>query len=234
MADNIKIDYSGFKKEFEKLTKNKFKIDKSLELSFVKNHHAIYVISLILTKLIKNESNENRVIFLTEILSDLLTSTKLAFLGFEIPALVLLRRAIENFYNHTYYFDHSIEYYHLNNGKNEYTPIQELKIYFESHPIFIEHKDELIKEYNTMLFNEYHQLCRVVHTKGADFMNLAICLNDLRNDFGIEEFIKRMINIEIYIIYLIYKFHRNLKYTAIEKKYISDRIPKAKLDHLHQ
>src|SRR5437870_3369454 len=141
MSANLQGDYSRFKKEIEKTNKVLFKIDAAIEPVFKKNHKSIYVLALLLAKLKDKEKEENKIAFFAEILSDFLTITKLAFNGFEIPSLILLRRIIENFYNHIYYSDHLVEYLHLNRGRNEYTPIEELKLYFESHPTFFDSKD---------------------------------------------------------------------------------------------
>lgn len=234
MSENLSQDYLKFSKEIGKASKSLFKIDGSLEPNFKKHHKSIYALALILTKLKKEEKDENKVVFLAEILSDLLTVTKLSFLGFENPALIVLRRAIENFYNHIYYTDHPVEYEHLNLGKNEYTPIDKLKLYFDTHPIFAGSEDGNLKEFNQSLFNEYQQLCKVVHSKGKDSMNLSKCLKDLTDEFEINDLLKQLINIELFFVYLIYKFHKVLKYTATEKAIITAIVPTNKRNHLHE
>ncbi len=225
-------DYLKFKKEIGKSIGLLFKIESDVESVFKKHHKSTYVIALILTKLKKNVNEENKLIFLAEILSDILTITKLSFAGFETPSLIILRRLIENFYNHIYYFDHPIEYAHLNAGKNEYTPIEKLKLYFDTHPVFFDQNDATLKEYNQLLFNEYQQLCKVVHSKGRDSMNLANCLKDLRHEFEIKDFLKQVINIELYIIYLVYKFHKELAFTATEKNIVTGIVPTNKRNRL--
>jgi len=228
MATNIENDFLRFKKEIEQPALPFFKIDATIDTLFKKNHNSIYVIALILTKLEKAVKQENKVIFLVEILSDLLSLTKLSFIGFETASLIILRRVIENFYNHIYYFDHPVEYDHLNSGKNEYTPMKELKSYFETHPIFFKSMDKTIKEFNDILFQEYHLLCKVVHSKGRDSMNLSKSLQDLNKIFSMESFLQKAIKVELYIIYLSYKFHRNLKFTPTENDLIVEIIPKNK------
>jgi hypothetical protein len=234
MSEFLNQDYVKFSKEIAKLSKTVFKIEGSVETNFKKHHKSTYSIALILTKLNKEVNEENKLVFLAEILSDLLTVTKISFLGFETPALIVLRRTIENFYNHIYYSDHPVEYEHLNNGKNEYTPIDKLKSYFDTHPKFFESDDPYLKEFNNSLFNEYHQLCKVVHSKGKDSMNLAKCLKDLTDNFEINDLLKLSINIELFIVYLLYKFHKNLKYTATEKAIITSIIPPNKRNHLNE
>lgn len=234
MSENLNQDYSKFSKEIAKSIKPLFKIEGSIEPNFKKHHKSVYAIALILTKLKNEKKAENKLVFLAEILSDLLTVTKLSFLGFENPALIVLRRTIENFYNHIFYTDHPIEYEHLNLGKNEYTPIDKLKLYFDTHPLFIGTEDANLKEFNQSLFNEYQQLCKVVHSKGKDAMNLSKCLKDLTDDFDINELLKQIINIELFLVYLIYKFHKTLKFTATEKSIITSIIPTNKRGHLNQ
>lgn len=231
MSEYLKQDYAKFSKEIVKSTKALFKIDGDLEINFKKHHKSIYAIALILTKLNNNVQEENKKVFFAEILSDLLIVSKLSFLGFETPSLIILRRIIENFYNHVYYTDHPVEYAHLNNGKNEYTPIDKLKLYFDTHPRFIDCNDPNLKELNSSLFNEYHQLCKVVHSKGIDSMNLSKNLKDLRDTFEINDLLKLTINIELFIIYLAYKFHKELQFTATEKALLISIIPSNKRNH---
>ena len=232
MPTALEKDYLKFKKEIEKSVKRLFKIESGVETSFKKHHKSTYAIALILTKLESIVKEENKLIFLAEILSDVLTLTKLSFIGFETPSQIILRRLIENFYNHIYYFDHSIEYAHLNAGRNEYFPMEKLKLYFDSHPVFFDRTDPTIKEYNSNLFKEYQELCKVVHSKGKDSMNLAKCLKDLRQEFDITELLNKVNNIELYIVYLLYKFHMELKYTATEKNLIVGIVPIGKRSHL--
>lgn len=228
MSNSLQKDYDNFKTEIIKSTKVLFNIDRSIEPVFKKHHKSLYVIALIFIKLKRMNSDENRISFFAEIQSDILSITKLAYLGFEIPALILLRRVIENFYNHIYYTDHRIEYFHLNNGKNEYTPMNDLKNYLDSHPIFSKNQDTTIKEYNHSLYQVYQELCKVVHTKGIDSMNLSKNLKEITNVFDIKAFLNHLISIELYIIYITFKFHQSLSFTPIEKGIIIEIIPRSK------
>lgn len=234
MSEYLNQDYEKFLKEIVKSSKSLFKIDSTLESNFKKHHKSVYVIALILTKLKQEEKGENKLIFLAEILSDLLTISKLSFLGFESPSLIVLRRATENFYNHIFYSDHPVEYEHLNLGKNEYTPIDKLKLYFDTHPVFNGSADPVLKEFNQSLFNEYQQLCRVVHSKGKDAMNLSKCLKDLTDEFDMNSFLLNVINIELFLVYMLYKFHKSLKFTATEKSIITAIIPTNKRVYLNE
>ena len=233
MSENLNQDYLRFSKEITKSSKSIFKIQGTILTIFKKHHKSIYSIALIISKLKKEISVDNQLVFLAEILSDLLIVTRLAFLGFESCALIVLRRIIENFYNHIYYTDHSIEFQHLNLGKNEYTPIEKLKTYFDTHPNFSQIEDPNLKDFNGLLFKEYQQLCKVVHSKGIDALNLAECLKDLTEVFDLEAFLKLTINIELYIVYLSYKFHKNIKFTATEKGVITSIIPTNKRNYLN-
>ncbi len=234
MSEYLNQDYLQFSKEISKAAKTSFKITGGIETNFKKHHKSIYAIALISAKLSNNVKEENKLVFLAEIISDLLTVTKLSFLGFEASALIVLRRAIENFYNHIYYTDHPVEYEHLNLGKNEYTPIDRLRLYFDTHPIFYGSDDPNLKEYNQSLFNEYQKLCKVVHSKGKDSMNLAKCLKDLTDNFDINDLLKTAINIELFIVYLAYKFHKDLKFTATEKTILISIVPASKRSHLNE
>lgn len=234
MSEFLNEDYSKFSKEVTKSSKSLFKIEGAVEANFKIHHKSLYAIALIFTKLNKEVKDENKVVFLAEILSDLLTVSKLLFLGFETPSMILLRRTIENFYNHIFYTDHPVEYEHLNNGKNEYSPIDKLKLYFDTHPKFFNANDPYLKEFNNALFNEYQQLCKVVHSKGKDSMNLSKCLKDLTDDFEINDTLKLSSTIELSIIYLSYKFHKELKFTATEKAIITSIIPAGKRSHLNE
>jgi len=234
MSEYLNQDYSKFYKEIGRSSRSPFKIAGDIEINFRKHHKSLYAIALISSKLNTVVKEENKLIFIVEIISDLLTVTKLAVLGFENPSLIILRRAIENFYNHIYYTDHSIEYEFLNLGKNEYTPIDKLKNYFDNHPNFVGSEDPLLKEYNQLLFNEYQKLCKIVHSKGKESMNLAKCLKELVEDFEINELLETLIDIELFLFYLLYKFHRDLKFTATEKGIITSLVPANKRAHLNE
>lgn len=233
MSKNLAEDFIRFKSEVQKGVKRNQEIEGVVEPNFKKLHKGTYCIALISKKLSDIHKDENKVVFASEILSDLLTISKLSILGFEMPSLIVLRRLIENFYNHVYYFDHKIEYEHLNAGRNEYTPMDKLKLYFDTHPKFFESPDATLKEYNSQLFNEYHQLCKAVHTKGIDSMNLAKNLNELRQVIPLDEFFNRINKILLCLIYSLYKFHRELKFTDTEKGIIIALVPANKRAGLH-
>lgn len=225
MSKNLADDYSRFRAEIPKSTSSPFKDLAKFESSLKKQHKSIYCIALILTKVESQHTDRNKVDYLAEILSDCLTATKLSFLGFESSSLIVMRRAIENFYNHVFYFDHPIEYEHLNLGRNEYTPIDKLKLYFDTHPIFKDVEKHPIIDYNQMLFNEYQQLCKVVHAKGQDSMNLSKNLKDLKQDFDIKPVLELFTRIEVYIVYLLFRFHRSIKFTHAEISIITSVVP---------
>ena len=233
MSENLKKDYEHFKTEIQKGLRTTSKISGTLEVSFKKHHKSLYAITLLLMKLKENKTNENEYIFFQEIISDFLNISKLITLGFEIPSLVLLRRVIENFYNHIYYFDHKIEYLYLQRGKNEYTPIDKLKLYFDSHPVFFDRADQTLKDYNQHLFNEYQDLCKVVHSKGSDSMNLSLTLKELRTEFDLDKFYKRLYQIELYLVYLLFKFHKTIKLTPVEKAILVSLVPADKRGSLN-
>lgn len=232
MSKNLAEDYNRFRTEIPKSTRSPFKDISKFEGSLKGQHKSIYCLALILTKVESQYSDGNKIDYLAEILSDCLIATKLLFLGFESSSLIVMRRAIENFYNHVFYFDHPIEYEHLNLGKNEYTPIDKLKLYFETHPIFKNVERQPITDYDQMLFNEYQQLCRVVHAKGLESMNLSKNLKDLKRDFDIKPLLELFVRIEVYIVYLLFRFHRSIKFTPAEISIIISAIPAEKRSSL--
>ena len=228
MSRNLDTDYSRFKKEITKSSNNIIVIDSSNESFFQKSHQATYVIALFIEKLSNISVEENKIVFISEILSDFLTFYKLTLLGFYFPSMISIRRSIENFYNHVYFYDHSVEYFHLNHGKNDYTPIEEVKKYLLAHPVFIENSDGVIKEFCDYIFTEYHELCRIVHSKGSAYMNLASCLQELVTESDFKGTMKKVIKLQVYFIYILYKFHRNLKFSRTEKDLIVEIIPRNK------
>lgn len=228
MSENVNKDFLRFEKDIKKSLTCFFELDSAITNELEKYHKNTYIIALILEKLKSIYKEENKIIFYAELLSDLLACSRLSLLGLENVSLMILRRAIENFYNHIYFIHHPIEYEHLNAGRNEYTPIMKLKEYLEGHPVFFSSEDTTIKEYNDRLFKEYHELCKVVHSKGRESMNLANCLKQLVNDFDIKEFLNRVSNIELLIVYLTYKFHKEIKFTAVEKSLIVSAVPSNK------
>jgi len=234
MSQNLSQDYLKFSREILKSSKSAFEIDNALTPKFKKHHRSVYAIALLVTKLEKESTEEHKLVYLAEILSDILTLTKLAFLGFEAPALILLRRTIENFYNHIYYTHHPIEFEQLNLGKNEYTPIDKLKLYVDAHPNFVVSRDNHLKEFNQNLFNVYQRLCKVVHSKGIDSLNLSKCLHDLTQEFEIGDFLNQLIEVEVCLVYITYKFHKSLQFTATEKSVITAVIPTNKRTQLHE
>ncbi|MCL2291188.1 MAG: hypothetical protein FWC34_10910 [Bacteroidetes bacterium] len=216
-------DFLLFKDEILKINDTLSK-DVSALPEFKKFHSLLYALSLIQIKVTQVEKIPNRTVFLQEIRSDLLLLITHAIFGYHNTSMMTYRKVIENFYNHIFYFNHEIEFFHLNNGKNEYTPIINLKNYLITHPKFLE--DKLNKDFNDYIFNEYTKLNNYVHAKGIHFMGLAKSLQDLRQTIDYSRVLYG-INITIYkIIFLLFKFHNNIKFQPVELKLITDCIPK--------
>jgi hypothetical protein len=114
----------------------------------------------------------------------------------------------------------------INLGRNEYFPIIEQKKYLEAHPVFRGIDDTNIKKLNSDLFLHYQELCKVVHTKGEDFMGLAKNLEEIKPDFDLNKHIKLINESLRAIIYLLYKFHTDVSFTHVEKDIIAKSFPK--------
>lgn len=225
-SKNIEKDFEAFQKSLVKTNIFKFAITPLNEPSFNKYHRLSYVIALIESKLENQWREENKYLFVNEILSDLLVNSSLCLIGFYSSSKILTRRIIENFYNHIYYYDHPIEYVQLNMGKNEYTSFNELKNYYESHPIFKIQPDKFIKIQNDHLYACYQELCKTVHTKGELFMGLAKNLDEIKPEYDLVEHLTYTNNILISVIYLMFKFHRDVTFTPTETDLVAKSIPK--------
>ena len=221
-------DFISFKEEILNLNTKQIPEDGVCELpEFKKYHSLLYAVALIQIKVSKDVKKPCKFVFLREIQSDLLLLLTHSFFGYYNTSMIIYRRVIENLYNHVYYFNHEIEFIHLNSGKNEYTPIIELKNYLNIHPNF-SNSDKLIKEFNDFVFAEYTELNKFVHAKGINFMGLAKSLKELRQKVNHKESLTRL-NETIYrIIYILYKFHIDVKMKPVELKLITDCIPRDK------
>ena len=59
-------------------------------------------------------------------------------------------------------------------------------------------------------------------------------LKDLRKEFDIKSFLKQVTTIELHLIYLSYKFHKELRFTESEKSIITSVVPSNKRAHLNE
>lgn len=225
-SENLDKDYENFQKALLKTSEFKYQITEDNKPFFKKYHRLTYVIALFLHKVEELHEEENKYIFLNEILSDLLVNSSVSIIGFFYSSQFIVRRLIENFYNHIYFFDHPIELEHLNLGKNEYTPIVELKNYLENYPLLKKVEDDHIKNANTDIFNHYQELCKPVHTKGENFMGLAKTLEEIKPDFDFISHIKSINKSILNIIYILYKFHIEIKFSHVEKDLVIKSFPK--------
>ncbi|MCR5888900.1 hypothetical protein LRS06_14215 [Hymenobacter sp. J193] len=193
----------------------------------VKNiHKTAYCIKLFSIKLDSNIAL-NKKIFVKGMLSDYITIMHLLINNFEISSELTLRRIIELFYNHIYYYDHPIEYIQLEQGKNEYTPIIELKKYVEKHPLIPNSKDDNIKIMNDNIFNHYHNISRTVHAKGSEHMALFDNIQQLKNSFAyISQFLIDINSISQAIIYILFKIHKDIPFTPVERSTLTSFLPR--------
>ncbi len=225
-SENLDIDFDNFQLALLKTNEFKFEIDEKIKPLLKKYHRFTYALALIHNKLEDNCQDENKFLFVNEILSDLLANTSLCFLGFYNSSQIIFRRLLENFYNHVYYFEHPVEFELLNLGRNDYTPIIELKTYYENHPIIKGLVDKNIKIFNDQIFQHYQELCRTVHTKGESFMGLAKNLEEIKLDFDLHSNIDQSNKSIQSIIYLLFKFHRDLTFSNVERDLIAKSFPK--------
>lgn len=222
-SENVEKDFRDFESVLNSITGAKYDISEPKNKSIIKKYHQVtYIIALLLKKNeLQWKESVHKYIFLNEILSDLLINSHLSILGYLSSSLMIVRRILENFYNHIYYFDHPIELEQLNNGRNEYVPIIDLKKYIESYPYIKSLDDENIKIYNDRIFSYYHELCKVVHTKGVDFMGLARTLEEIKKPYDFEKHLQAINDIMLNIIYLLYKFHKEIRFTHEETNLIT-------------
>lgn len=232
-SDKLEKDFELFKDEIFKL--NTVSADDSIKSlpEFKRYHSLIYAIALIQIKVKKPGMDLCKFVFLAEIQSDLLLLITHLVFGFKNTSMLTYRRVIENFYNHIYYFNHEIEFAHLNNGRNEYSPIIDLKNYLTSYPYFPK-TDRFIKEFNDYIFNEYTELNKYVHSKGVDFMGLSKSLTELKQIIDYEKTLQQMNEVIYRILYILYKFHVDIKMKHVELKLITDCIPRDKRANLNQ
>lgn len=225
-SENLDKDFIKFQQSLFETNKFNHLITSTTKPVLKKYHRLTYLIALFENKLETKWKEDNKFLYLNELLSDLLTNSSLCFIGFYHASLIITRRLIENFYNHVYYFDHPVEFELLNLGRNEYTPMLELKSYFEAHPIIKSLDDKNIKHFNDQVFKHYQELCKTVHTKGETFMGLAKNLEDIKPVFDLAQHLTAINLSTQNIVYLLYKFHRDLRFTNVESNLISSTFPK--------
>ncbi len=221
-SQNLDSDLKAFTAALFKTNSFISEITNEIKPSFNRHHKLIYTIALIQYKLEqKHRSDHNKYAFLAEIQSDLLSNISLIFLGFYHQSQMAIRRIIENFYNQVYYFYHPVEFQLLNNGRNEYQPIIQLKEFVDILPTLTELGDKNIKLFNQEVFNHYHELCRTVHTKGIKFMGLAKTIEEIKTLFDVKSHLDHLNGIISKMIYLFYKIYEDLSFTNIEKDLIA-------------
>lgn len=225
-SQKLDEDFENFQNKLSEASEVVFKINTSNKSHLKKFHRVTYSLALIEFKLEEKYTENNKYFFLKEIISDLLCISSLSFLGFYSSSQILLRRVLENFYNHIYYFDHPIEYILVDLGRNEYVPMLQLKNYFDTHPVVKSLKDSNLTVYNANIFAAYHELCKIVHTKGEDFMGLAQNLQEVKVSFDVADYFKFLNDTISPILYLLFKFHNDIKYTHIEKDIIVKVFPR--------
>jgi len=229
-SQNLRHDYTNFESSIFEDT-NKILFNKGdIELSKLKKlHNSIYSIALIAKKeKLKAKQNHHKYIFLSEMLSDALTIPALLIQGFNSSAFILLRRITENYYHHIFYYDHPIEFEQLNDGLNEYYPILKYKEYSLKHPNYNQTQDLLIKTSSEKIFLKYQDLCKIVHSKGINYMTLANNITNIKNkSLDINAELQELNNIYQAITYLLIKFHSGINFTNIEKRTLSDSLPPA-------
>lgn len=230
-SSKILGDFDQFQKDIENSNSIIYPVDTMDNGKLKKFHHTTYCLLLIAKKIkTKHKLNAYKYIFLHEIVSDLLTVSCLMTQGFIQPCQILHRRIIENYFNHLFYFNHEIEFQHLNNGENEFTPVIQLRDYISSHPVF--HKDQNVKKHNDNLYKSYLGLCKVVHTKGITHMHLAKNLGEIKlTDADINAELDHFISSLQAFIYVVFRFHRDLTFSNIEKSSISSLIPRNERTH---
>ena len=226
-SDNLDKDYQEFEKVIFTTNKLKYTLSEEFKPHLKKYHRLTYVIALFVNKLGKKwQSEGNRYLYITEILSDLLSNSSISIIGFYYSSQILTRRFIENFYNHIFHFEHPVEFELLNMGRNDYTPIVDLKNYFEAHPTIRVQNDSNIKMFNQALFAHYQDLCKTVHTKGEEFMGLAKNLEEIKPEIDISKHFDHINKSVQNIIYLLYRFHTDIEFTNIEKDIIAKSFAK--------
>ena len=226
-STNIIEDYENFVSAIYSLSNNIVYTRDQITISSLKKlHNSIYGIALVTKKKkIRAKGVFNKYLFLSEILSDALTIPCLLVQGFINPSLILMRRVCENFFNHIYYHDHPVEFSLLINGSNAYVPMIRHKEYAINHPENIKDQDRLTSIHD--IFNEYQELCNIVHTKGIEYMSLTTKIQDIKlKNININQKIERMSTLYQQILFVIFKFHKDLKYSNVEKGIVSSAVTK--------
>jgi hypothetical protein len=228
-SENLSRDYQNFEGALFAPKSNKYTLSREFKPQLKKYHTLTYIIALFAHKLQEKWVEDfHKYLFVSEIRSDLLSNSEISILGYYNSSKILSRRFIENFFNHVYFFDHPVEYELLNQGRNEYTPLIELKQYFLNHPVIKAqlNLDSNIKIYSENLINNYHELCKHVHTKGVDFMDLATNLTETRPEIDIIKHFEFANGAASDMIYLLYKFHQDISFTPVEKSILSKAFPR--------
>jgi len=224
-SQSLNNDFVEFSKELFKTNSFKYSADGPVGPVLKSYHRLVYVLALIELKLELTWTEDHQFIFANEILSDLLSNSVQIFQGFQNVSQILLRRIIENFYHHIFFFEHPVEYELLNLG-NDYIPVADLRDYYNSHPVIRALKDPKTFEFNAAIYSHYQELCRVVHSKGETFMGLARTLDQIKQDFDVSQYLAQSNQSLRSVIYLLVRFHRELTFTAVEKNLISLSFPK--------
>lgn len=219
------------KEEYDNLSKfilQKYNID--LNLDERKSYYVQTNLKLVKALKIwgeKIESESNLFIkakcYFDEIVSNVIYSSILAILDLKTPALIMIRRSLENILTFLYYIEHPVEYYkkELDGSSKNFNGFKELKDYIVSYPFICKNKNVdkqklsiFCKEVLAKWTQQYKELSNYVHGTNSCYLDNKKYFDEIRNT-DIEIIIKNTEELGSIINTLLILFFFNI-YTNFE------------------
>ncbi|WP_128545266.1 hypothetical protein [Larkinella soli] len=184
MIDQI---IEGPKKEIVEFLNSKYnlKVDTILGSNNFLNSSIMSLISL---KFWDEAFKYDSKVYFDEIVSNFNQMTILALLGFKVPALILLRRCLENIVVFIYYKDHPVEFLkkEMDVSKRNFDKVEDLLNYINDFPynaflndIDLNQLKFLIQDLKKDWQENYKLLSNYVHSSNTKYLDLHSFLSDI-------------------------------------------------------
>ena len=118
--------------------------------------------------------------YFNEIISNIISSVTLSLLDLRIPALIMLRRSLENILTFIYYIEHPIEFYkkELDEASKNFNGFKALKDYIISYPFKCKNENidnqqvrMLCKDILDRWTEQYKELSNYVHGSNSNYLD---------------------------------------------------------------
>jgi len=175
--------------------------------SFERLHKRIFCLCNLIYELSKVDND--RMLFLSELHSDLVLLLIVGSLGIKKAMSLSIRSAIEDTLRHIYYKDHPIELSLLNESDDNKITDKEMFRYMEAHPLYCNRNNfkKMLDQVNYI----YHIESKRLHSTSINYFSSIKVISDLSRDSKIlDEEIKSIIDLTSSLLTLIIIYHNKV------------------------